>query len=533
MSGTASERTARLKAMTQFLARPWAAALAVLAIALALFQLQRADDGLSVTGTYVGTTPVTVFRPQTARPAPAIVIAHGFAGSQQLMQPFAMTLARAGYVAVTFDFLGHGRNPQPMRGDITKETGITEALMAELGTVADYAQALPQTDGRLAVLGHSMASDIVVRYAQSSPDVTATIAVSLFSKTATATSPRNLLVIVGALEPAMLRDEGLRVVGLTSEAPAQAGQTYGSFDEGNARRMVLASGVEHIGVLYSRDSLVAARDWVNAAFDRTQGGAIDARGKWLALLFAGLTALAWPLSRLLPAIRLRRPRPGAGWGMLLLAALTPAVLTPLLLWKMPTDFLPILLGDYLALHFLLYGALTAAAHLWLRRRSGEPHHAQRNSEARTSARRGYWQKALLAAAAVAAFEIVAFGLPIDTYMFSFLPIPQRWPLVAAIALGTIPYFVADEMFTDWANRRGFYAVTKACFLLSLVIAIVLNPPKLFFLAIIVPAILILFLIYGILSRMNLRATGDPLPGALGNAALFAWAIAVTFPMIVR
>jgi hypothetical protein len=40
------------------------------------------------------------------------------------------------------------------------------------------------------------------------------------------------------------------------------------------------------------------------------------------------------------------------------AGTTPS-LTPLILWKLPTDFLPILLGDYLTKHFLLYGALTS------------------------------------------------------------------------------------------------------------------------------------------------------------------------------
>ena len=81
---------------------------------------------LRITSTIVGETPVTIFRPQSAGPAPVVVIAHGFAGSQQLMQPFAETLARNGYIAVTFDFLGHGRNPAPMRGDITEGKAITD-----------------------------------------------------------------------------------------------------------------------------------------------------------------------------------------------------------------------------------------------------------------------------------------------------------------------------------------------------------------------------------------------------------------------
>jgi pimeloyl-ACP methyl ester carboxylesterase len=512
------------------------AIIALCAIALALLQLRRSDDGLSITKSKVGDTPITIFRPQTGPTAPTVVIAHGFAGSQQLMQPFAMTMARNGYVAVTFDFLGHGRNPDPMRGDITKDTGITDALLAELTDVAAVAQSLPQSDGRLAVIGHSMASDIVVKFAQANPDVSATVAVSVFSKTVTATSPPNLLVIVGALEPKVLQDEALRIVGLATKSAAGPGQTYGRFETGTARRMVEARGVEHIGVLYSRDALNETLDWLNGAFDRIGSGFIDARGQWLALLFTGIIALAWPLSHVLPAVRLRSRRAGMDWGPLLLVAILPAILTPLILWKMPTEFLSILLGDYLALHFLIYGLITTLALMWLRRKQRAAlamHSALHASPKRLEMTYHLWRNIAAGALAVGAFNIIAFGLPIDTYLFSFLPIPERWPLIAAIACGTIPYFIADETLTAIANRNGGYVLTKFCFLISLALAILLNPGKLFFLAIIVPAILLLFVAFGIISRLSLRATGHPLPGAIANAAVFAWGIAVTFPMVVR
>jgi hypothetical protein len=503
--------------------KPSIGLMAVIAILIGLFQLRAASEGMIVTRTIVGETPVTIFRPPSGVPAPVVVIAHGFAGSQQLMQPFAETLAQNGYIAVTFDFLGHGRNPLPMRGDITEGKTITAALLKELTDVAASVRKLPGSDGRLAVLGHSMASDIVVRFAQADPDVQATVAVSVFSPVVTPASPRNLLIIVGAIEPAMLRNEGLRIVNLTAGGTAVAGETYGAFPDGTARKLVLAGGVEHIGVLYSHDSMAEALRWMNAAFDRQHEGFIDSRGRWLALVFAGLVALAWPLSTLLPVASQMPAGANLTWTPSLLAAVAPAVLTPLMLWKMPTDFLPILLGDYLTLHFLLYGALTAMALLYFRRSAGRAPTASAS-----------WKAIALAATSIAAYNIIAFGLPIDTYVFSFLPIPPRVPLIAAIACGTLPYFIADEWLTRGENgRRGAYALTKFCFLLSLAIAVALNPMKLFFLVIIVPAILLLFLAFGLISRWAYAATHHPLPGALANAAVFAWAIAVTFPMIVR
>src|SRR6056297_825319 len=95
---------------------PFAAALvsvvSIAMIAFALFRLTQADAGVAVDQTRLGPTPATVFRAADA-PAdaalPVVVIAHGFAGSQQLMQSFAVTLAKNGYLAVTFDYYGDGR----------------------------------------------------------------------------------------------------------------------------------------------------------------------------------------------------------------------------------------------------------------------------------------------------------------------------------------------------------------------------------------------------------------------------------------
>ncbi len=500
------------------------AIVATTAIATGLTKLSDAESGLTISTVRIGDTPATIFKPQNANSAPVIVIAHGFAGSQQLMQPFAVTLARNGYTAVTFDFLGHGRNPVPMRGDITEGTGITSALLRELGEVSDYARKLPSSDGRLALLGHSMASDIVIRFAQAHPDVEATVAVSVFSPVATATTPRNLLVIVGSVEPAMLRDEGHRILGLSAGPGADERKTYGQFTDGGARRLVFARGVEHIGVLFSEDSMTESLAWMNAAFEHHSQGWIDSRGVALALLFSGIIALAWPLTSLLPQAANEVAGATISWKILILLGFFTALATPLVLWKLPTDFLPILLGDYLALHFAVYGVLTGIALFLLRRIT-----ANAPTQLKMS-----WRNIAIAAIAVAGYEIAAFGLPVDRYVFSFMPIASRVPMIAAVFCGAIVYFVSDEWLTRGASTKfGAYAFTKFTFLLSLAIAVLLNPQKLFFLAIIVPAIFLLFIAFGLISTWTYRQVKNPFPGAIANALIFAWAIAVTFPMVVR
>ena len=123
----------------------WLAVLSLAAIVVALTKLLGATHDLSVTTLDIAGTPATIYRPLDGKPAPAVVIAHGFAGSRELMQPFAITLARNGYVAITFDFLGHGKNPHPLRGSITEAGGATKALVDQLDTIVAYA---PRRAGR-------------------------------------------------------------------------------------------------------------------------------------------------------------------------------------------------------------------------------------------------------------------------------------------------------------------------------------------------------------------------------------------------
>ncbi len=512
--------------------------LAVVAIGVAVRQLEASTDGLAISMQRLGITPITVFRPApSAGRAPVVLIAHGFAGSQQLMQPFALTLARNGFVAITFDFPGHGRNSAPMRGGLADPDASLRTLLAAMEEMGAFARGLATAeggDGRYAVIGHSMASDIVVRHAQAHAEVQATVGVSLFAPSIEADtagdSPRNLLVISGALEPQMMAAEALRVVGQGQVAGsgATAQTTYGRFEDGTARRAALSPGVEHIGVLYSTRTLAETLDWLNAAFDRppASGPFIDARGPWLGLLLAGVVALAWPLSRLLPrvggsvtlALREQRLR-WRGWRGQAALSLLPALITPLLLWKLPSNFLPILLGDYLVLHFGLYGLLTMAG---LRASGRRPPRIAR----------GRGLALGLAILFTSAYALLAVGVPVDRYVFNVHPDAVRLPLILALCAGTLPYFLADEWLTrDTGAPRGAYVVSKLCFLLSLVLAIALNPQRLFFLAIIVPAILLLFVIYGLFSRWAGRRTGRPAVAATANALAFGCFIAVTFPLV--
>ena len=502
--------------------------LAVAGIALLVLGLQKlhlAAAEVAVSRLSHEGTPLTLFRPAAPHdPAPVVLISHGFAGSQQLMQSFALTLAKNGYLALTFDYYGHARHPQPLRGDVSKIEGATQKLLEQTRTIADHALSLPGASGDLAILGHSMAADIVVRYAQQDPRVAATIAVSMFSSAVTADTPANLLVIVGGLE-GFLKKEALRVQGLVTEAPREA-RTVGRVSDGSARRIVFADGVEHVGVLYSSEAQHEALRWLDAVYAREGSGAVARRGPAIVALLLGLMALARPLCRTLPQVVAKPLGAALPWRRLLPAGLVPAIATPLLLIGFPADFMGVLVGGYLAAHFLVYGLVSALVLAWITRaRAARPIDTARPVDV------DYARLALAAGIATAYFAGV-FALALDTYVTSYAITATRLPLILATLAGTLSYFLADEWLAHGErNARGAHLFTRFCFLLSLGIAVALSFEDLFFLLIIAAVIVIYFLVYGFFSRWVYARTGHPAVGAIANAVTFAWALGAVFPFI--
>ncbi|WP_264473575.1 alpha/beta fold hydrolase [Rhodobacter sp. Har01] len=483
--------------------------LAALGFMVSFCQLQRQAEGVAVERVMLAGVPAQVFRPEGPAKGPVLVIDHGFAGSARIMDSFALSAARAGYVAVSYDAAGHGRNPKPLAGSITEVDGATVTFQREFEAV--MAAARGYGDGRLAVLAHSMATDIVVRAVKRHPEVEATVLVSMFSREVTASTPRNLLVVTGQWEP-RLRDEALRVGRLMDPAAAE-GDTVGA--EGNQRRVAVAPHVEHAAVLFSETTMAETVGWLDRVFGMAPQGAVADRGGWIVLLMICGAALAGQGMRLLPRVSAEPRGAGMPWRRLWWVALVPVVAVPVLLRFLPTQFLPVLVADYLAVHFAAFGAALALC-LWA---AGAP-------------RPDVPLRAL--AAGLIGFALVA-GLifwPIDAFFTNFFPGPGRWLVMAAIAAGTLPCFLALE----WAMRgmgagRLEGVALKAGLLVSLLIAVALDFERLMFLAIILPVIVLFFLLFGWLSARAWGATLHPFAGAIMQALAFAWALGVTFPLL--
>lgn len=475
------------------------AVLALVAVIVSLFVLETARQGVSITHFAVGETPVTRYARADAD-GPAVVVAHGFAGSQQMMQGYALPLAQAGYQVYSFEFLGHGRHRQPMSGDVNALDGTTRLLVAQTSAVIDSIDA---GDVPVALLGHSMATDILARVAQERDDIGPLVLISAFSQVIDANTPSNLLLITGSWEPG-LRDFAQEAVQMV-DPTATTGETVTDGDL--RRRAVVAPFSEHVSVLHSRAGRAEAVAWLDGFYGRQSLPAILPTGTAILGLLVGIVLLFGPIAKRLP--QRQTEVPAIDRKQLAVLLLVPMVLTPFIAVPLTPSFLPVLVADYLGLHLLIFGGIQLAL-LWHWRHPIGPF--------------GWGAVALLL------LWCALFGFLLDRYAANFLPTPQRIWIMGVLAFGAVPYMLADMVLSA---QSAFWRrlLVRLAFLISLGIAVALDFGGLFFLIMIAPVLVLFYAVFGTMGRQVARRAG-PTTSGIALGLVLAWALGVSFPLFV-
>ena len=112
----------------------------------------------------VGTLQVPASVPET--PAHLIFMVHGAQGTRKsdIFENLGLSLAKAGYAAVRFDFHGHGDSEGEF-GDSTVETNLQD-----MDSLIAWAQSIPWVKG-ISVIGHSIGGAESAMYAARNPDL--------------------------------------------------------------------------------------------------------------------------------------------------------------------------------------------------------------------------------------------------------------------------------------------------------------------------------------------------------------------------
>ena len=203
------------------------AGMALLLIAAAWWQVVRVPRGLVVRPLTRDGVVMRFIAPEGAVDVPGVLVAHGFAGSQQLMLGYGYTLAKAGYGVLLWDFRGFGASPPAAdAGEGSLQADVDAAYAALL--------AQPEVDAaRVAILGHSMGSGAAMRAGIAQPErYGAVVAISPSNAAVTPALPRNLLLQAGAaVAPLLPANCGFDVaprggpVGATDVSAPAAGKT--------------------------------------------------------------------------------------------------------------------------------------------------------------------------------------------------------------------------------------------------------------------------------------------------------------------
>jgi dienelactone hydrolase len=464
---------------------------------------------LQVVTAEVDGVPIRYVAPRESDGAPVVLVAHGYAGTANMMRGYANSLASAGYAVATWDFAGHGANETPL--------GARENQLAQdIASVVEFVRSRPEVDAsRVAILGHSMGSGAAMRAGIDAPQTfSAVVAVSPTDAPVTEEFPRNLQLQAGAFEPRFEQN--------ARELLAAAGGARG---QPNARDLVIVPGVEHISIVYSRRSHEAATSWLNAVFERDEPvKQRDRRALWYALHVLGWILIAGatrPWVRLvvasdaarggddLPAVRNR------GWPLRVIASgVVAAALVIVLDWGLGALFATQLAGidrlsvvPAVALWFLVFGTVWLLAGF-------RPALASLRS--------------LGVALAFFALLWLVVGVPGRFVAWRWWLVPARaarWLPVAAMCL---PWLLATgygcSASEGWPRAGWFVTITLTVVAALGLVGVV--TPGLFFLVLILPVIPL------VLAVMTLLGTGlrDPWAFGVGGSLFLGWLLVAVFPL---
>jgi pimeloyl-ACP methyl ester carboxylesterase len=474
-------------------------------ILISIWLLSGAQRGLKVINLPTSNPPVTIITPADAVPAsrPTILIAHGFAGSSELMRGFALTLAHAGYTTVSWDFEGHGANPNPLSA--SNESGD---LLKDAESALSYAASTGLVDTQhIAILGHSMGSGVALSFGSVHPDTYATIAISPVKQTVTPELPHNLLLMAGSLEPQFVTN--------AQQLFDMAEGPNGDFSSGAARELVIVPNVEHISILFSPAAHATARAWLDSTFG-TQAGATnysDHRIIWFGIGILGFAFVSLAAVNSLPNTSSDKKDTAPLW-LRLVALIVGCLAATIILWLVSlngvalSQILGILVGGYLLIWFGIAGVISL---LILRPHLYTPGWVEIS-------------KGIIAFAAL----WLGVGLLGNFVWLPWLLIPSRLWLWIPGAVLLLPWFYAvgeaAKQSSIW-GQIGWWLYEIFAVMAGLFLAIRFTP-EIGFIFILLPLIPVIFGLH----ILTIRSRHGSWAFAISGAMFLSWLLLAVFPL---
>ena len=291
-----------------------------------------------------------LYKPKTAdsaNPAAAVLAMHGYQSDKDTNAAFCIELARRGIVVLSIDSYGHGDSSPGMRGrgwahynikNLDKTISGPKRFMVMMTfSILDFFRpqisdgladssmggrsawqhlaSFPFVDSdRMALTGHSMGTWSSWSVASDFPEHRAIVLqcgevfpLNLYDSENIKFN--NVLLLQALIEEfENMRDYNQTILGLEKtplryrdfmgqDAPVEWNRTYGSFEDGSARRMELLK-TNHRLVTYHSDGLTAAMNWLTTALEVKTNITDTNHVQWLKEFFGFLAMIAAMVSML-------------------------------------------------------------------------------------------------------------------------------------------------------------------------------------------------------------------------------------------
>jgi pimeloyl-ACP methyl ester carboxylesterase len=476
----------------------WPLIIASILILLSWWSLLQVNDGLISRPLNRDGIPMQFIAPQQATRRPGVLIAHGFAGSKQLMLGYAYTLAHNGYGVLLWDQAGHGANEQRFDRNV-----LPKGLNASLSVLKEQ----PEIDSQqLAIIGHSMGSGVAMGAGIERPnEIDAVVAISPIGAAVTPELPKNLSLQAGQWEPPLLEN--------AKRLLAQAGGENLDLAAGRGRSLTIIPGVEHATILFNDTSHQTALTWLNQTFGRTEQSPYRDRrmGRYGLQLLGWLVAIGTVLPKFAGKNKplLTSPQALRSWGGLTLSPFVAVAVLKVMSWNSEVGNLGgLLVGGAVGFWFFIAGLF------WLAVIAKVPRPSV------TDLRSGLISFTLL---------WIALGVAAQGVWLPWFLNTPRLLLWFPIAIGCIPWFLATGIAQQNAKplaRVGWWLGQSVTVIIGLIMTTVMLP-SLGFMVLLLPVFPILFGLFTFLCAQ----LKSPWAFALGCAPILSWLIVTPFPLV--
>jgi hypothetical protein len=254
-------------------------------------------------------------------PMPGLVHIHGYQNNRETGDAYCIELARRGFVVLNIDAIGRGNSGLP---NDPKDPTFDKTYGGS--TSLKVLRSLPFVDpDYVGMLGHSLGAEMAYQVALGDPGVNALVISGFaYTQAASATSPRNMLMIIGKWDEYRKRMTGTNDIEkewmstaqtrkVIPVADPQIGVTYGDFEQGTARRVYVPRTI-HFMESHDRGGISEMLEWMKKALRPPEQLWIDSTSqtwpiKEWATLMAMLACFAslLPLGRIFLGMRFFRP----------------------------------------------------------------------------------------------------------------------------------------------------------------------------------------------------------------------------------